>query len=223
MKNIVIVGATKDGGIILDSLDKNDEYKIVGFIDGSKEKGTEFNGYTILGTEVDLPNLIKDYNLDGGILAIENNWLRMKMAEKLNSIDPNFHFITIIHSSAIIGRNVKIGMGSLIMPGVIINANSSIGKFCNINANSSIGHDSNLKDFSSIASGVCTGGNLKLGEFSTISLGAKLIENITIGKHSIIGAGSLVVKNVKSLSVASGSPAIIVEKRKLGDSYSSKE
>ncbi|MDX1363472.1 acetyltransferase [Arenibacter latericius] len=216
MKNIAIVGAAKHGEVILGSLEKCEEYKILGFIDATKEKDTTHYGYKVLGSELDLPKLIKEHHLDGGILAIENNWLRMKMAEKLNSIVPNFKFITIIHSSAIIGRNVKIGKGSIIMPGVIINANSTIGKFCHVNANSSIGHDSTMKDFSSIASGVCTGGNLELGTYSSILLGAKLIENITIGEHSIVGAGSLVVKNISSLSVAYGSPAIVVEDRKLG-------
>ena len=219
MKNIVIIGASGHGGMLLDCIEKEGRYNVLGFVDSFKEKGTKMNGYEILGNELDLPKLIDKFNIQGAILAIGNNWTRKDVAKKISDSVPNFDFVSTIHPSAIVGKGVKIGKGSAILPGAIVNANATIGDFCILNTNSSLGHDGMMNDFSSIASGVCTGGDLVLGRFSAISLGANIIEKITIGEHSIIGAGSLVVKNVGSHSVVYGSPARFIRRRKIGDPY----
>ncbi len=219
MENIVIVGASGHGGMVLDCIEKERRYKVVGFVDSYKEKGAKFNGYDILGSELALPQLIDKFNIQGAILAIGNNWNRKNMANKIRNSVPELDFVSTIHPSATVAKGVKIGKGSAILPGAIVNANSTLGAFCILNTNASLGHDGLMDDFSSIASGVCTGGNLFLGRFSAISLGANIIEKITIGEHSIIGAGSLVVKNVGGYSVVYGSPARFVRRRSIGDPY----
>lgn len=219
MRNIVIIGASGHGGMILDCIEKEGRFRVMGFLDSFKKKGTKRNGYEILGTEKDLPFLIDKFNLYGVIIAIGNNWTRKRVAEKIKFIAPDLKFVTSIHPSCIIGKDVKIGQGTVIMAGAIINANSRLGNFCIVNTNASLGHDGNMLNFSSIASGVCTGGNLLLGRFSAISLGANVIENIIIGEQSVIGAGSLVVENVKGYLVVYGSPARTIRRRRAGDSY----
>ncbi len=219
MKNIVIIGASGHGGMLLDCIEKERRYNVLGFVDSFKEKGTKIYGYEVLGNELALPQLIDKFRIRGAILAIGNNWTRKNVAKKIKNNVPDLDFVSTIHPSAIVGKGVKIGKGSVVLPGAIVNANSTIGDFCILNTNSSLGHDGRMEDFSSIASGVCTGGNLVLGRFSAISLGANIIEKITIGEHSIIGAGSLVVRDVGSHSVVYGSPARFVRRRSIGDPY----
>lgn len=219
MKNIVIIGASGHGGMLLDCIEKEGRYNVLGFVDSFKEKGTKMNGYEVLGNELELPQLIDTFHIQGAILAIGNNWTRKNMANKINDIAPGLDFVSTIHPSAIVGKGVKIGKGSAVLPGAIINANATLGDFCILNTNASLGHDGHMEDFSSIASGACTGGELVLGRFSAISLGANIIEKITIGNHSVIGAGSLVVKNVGSHSVVYGSPARLIRRRRIGEPY----
>lgn len=219
MKKIVIIGASGHGGMILECLEKEGKYDMLGFLDSYKPKGSIYNDFEILGSEEDIPNLVESENLYGGIIAIGNNWTRKKMVDKIRSIKPDFKFISVIHPSAIISKNIPIGVGTIIMPGVIINANSVVGDFCIINTNSSLGHDGIMGDYSSISSGVAAGGNLRLGDFSAISLGANIIENITIGEHSIVGAGALVVKDIPEKVVVYGSPAKLVRYRNFQDPY----
>lgn len=219
MKNIVIIGASGHGGMLMDCIEKEGRFNVMGFVDSFKEEGTQMNGYEILGSEQALPRLIDKFNIQGAILAIGNNWIRKIMVNKIHDIAPDLDFVSTIHPSALLGKGVKIGKGSAVLPGAIVNANATIGDFCILNTNSSLGHDGYMEDFSSIASGVCTGGNLILGRFSAISLGANIIEKISIGEHSVIGAGSLVVKNVGSHSIVYGSPARFVRRRSVGDPY----
>jgi sugar O-acyltransferase (sialic acid O-acetyltransferase NeuD family) len=219
MQNVVIFGASGHGDVVLDCLEKQKKFNILGFVDSFKKKGKRRNNYQILGNEHDLPYLIEKFNLTGGIVAIGDNWIRKVIVDRIERIVPNFNFITAIHPKAIIGKDVHIGKGTTIMPGAVINANSRIGDFCIVNTNSSLGHDGNLQDFSSLASGVCTGGNFELGEFSAVSLGVNIIENIQIKEHTIVGAGSLVVKDIQNNVVAYGTPAKIIRKRTQGEGY----
>lgn len=222
MRNIVIIGASGHGAVVLDCIRKEGNYNVVGFVDSFVKKGRSYCGLKILGNEFDLPYLMEAFNLYGGIIAIGDNWTRKNMVHKVSKIVPDFKFISTIHPDASIGLSVSVGKGSVIMPGAIINANCEIGDFCILNTNSSLDHDGRIENFSSLAPRVCAGGNLFLGTFSAICLGANVIENITIAKHSVVGAGSLVINDVDSYVVAYGSPAKKIRRRNAGDPYLSR-
>ncbi|TDQ33396.1 acetyltransferase [Zeaxanthinibacter enoshimensis] len=219
MKNVVIFGASGHGSVVLDCIEQQGKYNVVGFVDSFKKKGRKFNGYEILGSENDLPYLKDKFNIKGGIVAIGDNWIRKIMVDKITAILPGFNFITAIHPRTIIGRGVVIGRGTVIMPGTTVNANSIIGDFCILNTNSSLDHDGHMKEYSSLAPMVCTGGNLELGQFSVIGLGTNVIESISIGDHTVIGAGSLLVHSMPGQVVAYGSPARIIRGRVIGEPY----
>ena len=76
MKNVLIFGASGHGSVVLDTLERSPEFSPVGFVDSFKEKGTKINGYEVLGTEKDLPVLVDRYDIQGGIVAVGDNWSR---------------------------------------------------------------------------------------------------------------------------------------------------
>ncbi|WP_019668811.1 acetyltransferase [Eudoraea adriatica] len=219
MKDIIIFGASGHGSSVLDCIEKEGKYKVAGFLDSFKKKGSKHNGYPILGSEYELPFLINKYNLREGIVAVGDNWSRSILVKKITKIVPDFNFISSIHPNTVIGNNVTIGSGVVIMPGVIINSNSTIGNHCILNTLSSLDHDGNMHEFSSLAPGVCTGGNFELGGYSAICLGAQIIENIKIGEHTVVGAGALVLNNLGSHLLSYGSPSKIIRNRSIGESY----
>tara|TARA_R110001583_G_scaffold118216_3_gene269488 strand:+ start:67754 stop:68506 length:753 start_codon:yes stop_codon:yes gene_type:complete len=219
MQNVIIFGASGHGSVVLDCLEKEGKYNVIGFIDSYKKKGSRINGYQVLGSEFDLPYLINRFNITGGLVAIGDNWIRKLIVDRIIKIIPNFNFVNTIHPKAILGKDVLLGCGNVLMPGAIINANSVIHDFCIINTNSSLGHDGIMESYSSLAPSVCSGGNLFLGQFTAVSLGVNIINGIEIGKHSVIGAGSLVVENFGDNIVAYGSPAKVIRKRVIGEPY----
>ncbi|MBM1105897.1 acetyltransferase [Aurantibacter crassamenti] len=222
MKNIVIIGASGHGNVVLDIIENEAKYNVIGFIDTYKEKCRLAIGYEVLGSEEELPYLMDKFNFSEGIIAIGDNWTRKKVVDKISKIVPKFRYISSVHPNAVIGRDVKIGLGTIVMPGAIVNSNANIGNFCILNTNSSLDHDSEIGDYSSLAPRASTGGHVRLGEFSAICLGANIIEGIHIGEHTVIGAGSLVVNNVKSFVMAYGSPSQVIRERAIGDPYLSK-
>lgn len=219
MKNIVIFGASGHGSVILDCIEREGKYNVVGFLDSFKKKDRQHCGHPILGNAFDLPYLMDKHNVYGGIVAIGDNWIRNAIVKRIVTVAHDFEFVSVIHPSAIIGRDVKIGRGVAIMPGAILNANSQVHDFCLLNTSASLGHDGVIQEFSSLAPKVCTGGAFNLGKFSAICLGTQIIENIRIGRHSVVGAGSLVVKDIDSYSLAYGAPAKVIRKRNAGEAY----
>ena len=219
MQNVIIFGASGHGSVVLDCLEKEGKYNLIGFVDSYKKKGSRINGYEVLGSEFDLPYLINRFNIVGGIVAIGDNWIRKLIVDRILKIVPNFNFVNTVHPKSILGKDVLLGCGNVFMPGAIVNANCTIHDFCIINTNSSLGHDGLMESYSSLAPSVCCGGNLYLGQFSAVSLGVNIINGIEIGRHSVIGAGSLVVESFGDNIVAYGSPAKIIRKRIIGEPY----
>lgn len=219
MENIVIIGSSGHAKVIIDIVEKEGKYKIAGVLDKFRDVGETTLGYRVLGKEEDLPRLVADYKLSGGIVAIGDNFIRSIVVAKVKEIYPGFIFVVAIHPQAIAARDVSVGEGTVVMAGATINPCCSIGSHCILNTASSLDHDSIMEDFSSLAPKATTGGNVKIGRFAAISIGATIIHGLHIGEHTVIGAGSTVLTNIDSYKVAYGTPAKEIRDRKAGDKY----
>jgi len=219
MENIVIIGSSGHAKVVIDIVEKEGKYKIAGFLDKFRDVGKMICGYRVLGKEEDLPRLVAEYKLSGGIVAIGDNFIRSTVVAKIRGICPEFVFAVAIHPQAIVANDVSIGEGTVVMAGAIINPCCSIGKHCILNTVSCLDHDSIMEDFSSLAPRATTGGNVKIGKFTAISIGATVIHGLHIGEHTVIGAGSTVLTNIDSYKVAYGTPAKEIRDRKAGDKY----
>lgn len=209
MKNIYIIGAGGHAKVVADIILKrkellNDNINLVGFLDeNSKESIFEF---PIVG-KIEMINELKKNKNNYFIIAIGNNQIR----EKLSNIY-DCQYITLIHPSAIIGSNVTIEEGTVVMPGVVINSYTKIGKHCIINSSSTIEHDNEIRDYVHISPNVSFGGNVKVGKNTWIGIGSIVIQRIKIGEYSIVGAGSVVVKNISDKIKAYGNPCREIDK-----------
>lgn len=103
--------------------------------------------------------------------------------------------------------DVRIGVGTAIMAGVVVNSATKIGKGCIINTSSSVDHDNLIADYVHISPGARTGGTVKIGKGSWIGLGSIIINNLEIMDRSIIGAGSLVIQDIMKSATYFGVPA----------------
>lgn len=143
------------------------------------------------------------------IIAIGNALIRQKLQNLV--LSSGFELITLIHPTAVIGSDVTIGNGSVVMPGAIINAKSTIGNGVIINSGAIIEHECTIGDFAHICPGVAIAGGSLVGERSWIGIGSSVIQNITIKSDITIGAGSVVVKDILEGSLAYGNPCRVVK------------
>ena len=219
MKNIIIFGAGGHAKVIVDIIEKQGKFNIAGFIGTHREKNTVIMGYKVIGDESSLKDIIFNYEIYGGIIGIGDNSIRAKVLDKVIKVIPNFKFVNCIHPKSILGKDVTLGEGNVLMAGVIINSSARIRNHCILNTNSSVDHDCLMSDFSSIAPNVTVGGNVKIGDYSAIGISTSIFHNVNIGKNCIIGGGSLVCSDTKENSVYYGSPCKFIREHTIGDKY----
>jgi len=213
-QNIVIFGGGNQCHYTIDIIEKQSLYNIVGIIDSIHEVNSIRFGYKIIGRQEDLIDIVKQYNIDGGVIAIGDNWIRHDVSEYIKTVIPEFVFINAIHPSVIVGDNVQLGSGIVAMAGCIFNPKSIIGNFTFFATGAQVEHDCIIEDFSSISAGSVTGGYVHLKRFSAITLGVTVLDRIVIGENTVVGAGSVVLKNLPDNVLAYGNPCMIIRTRK---------
>jgi sugar O-acyltransferase (sialic acid O-acetyltransferase NeuD family) len=210
---LFVIGASGHAKVLIDIIERQSVWRIAGLIDTYKSPGTELMGYPVFGSEDRLPELMSRYGARRAIVAIGDNRIRHQVALRVASIAPELIFVSAIHPSARIAREVEIGKGVAIMAGVTVNPGSRIGDFCYVNTNASVDHDNVLEPFSCIQPNAAAGGNVRLGAFSAIGMGATVVQGISIGEGSLVGAGSTVLDDIPDGVVAFGTPCRVIRTR----------
>jgi sugar O-acyltransferase (sialic acid O-acetyltransferase NeuD family) len=139
------------------------------------------------------------------VIAIGDNRVRKAISSAFDA-----HYICLFHPFSQISIRAKIGHGTVVIGGALINADARIGKHVIINTNSSIGHDVCLEDFVHIAPNVALAGHVHVGEGTFVGMGASVLPGIKIGKWCVIGAGSVVLQNVSDGATVAGNPARVI-------------
>ena len=194
-KNIILIGAGGHAKSCIDVIENStDNLKIFGLIEKNKNNKIFFN-YKIVGTEDKLKKFVK--KIKYALVAfghIKNLDKRKKVFKRLRKI--GFKFLVIKSKTAHISKNSKIGIGTIIMHGAVINAGAKIGTNCIINTNCTIEHDVIIGNNCHIAPGAVLNGNVKISDDSFVGSGAVIKENIKVSKNCIVGANSFLKKNL---------------------------
>ena len=188
---VLIIGAGGHATSCIEAIEAEDKKDIVGLIGTPEEIGKKLLGYEVLGSEKDFVALLElTTNLILGIGQIKSPNLRIEIKEKF--IKNGFNFESVISPTAQISKHAVIGVGTVIMHRVVINAGVKIGDYSIINTGSIIEHDSKIGDFSHISTGVISNGQTSIGNNTFVGSGTIIMEQIKIGDNCIIGMGQQV-------------------------------
>jgi|694.fasta_scaffold00162_20 sugar O-acyltransferase (sialic acid O-acetyltransferase NeuD family) len=218
-KRILLFGGGNQVHYTIDIIEKENKYEIVGIIDSVHEIGTERYGYNVLGRQENLSDIVKEHNIDAGIITIGDNWSRSIVYNAITKQMPSFQFVNAIHPSVIIGKNVDLGFGVVMMAGVIVNPLAKIGNFTFFATGCQIEHDCIIEDYASVSAGSVMGGYVTIGKFSAITLGVTILDRLKIGENSVIGSGSLVLKDIPDNVLAHGNPINKIRARITGEKF----
>lgn len=139
------------------------------------------------------------------IIAIGDNAIRKRVAAL------TLHkFTNAIHSSVILSSFASLGIGNMLLHGVIVQAQTTIGNHVIVNTGARIDHDCSIADYVHVAPSVVVCGTVKVGEGAFIGAGSTVIPGKRIGAWSVIGAGSVVISDIPDYAVAVGNPAKII-------------
>ncbi len=195
MEKIVLIGGRIDGhaGVIMDVLEINGEYEIVGIVDNTPElQGKKINGIPVIGSSDDLDAF--EWPADNVHIAIGDNKARGDLFRVTQNMGLNN--ITIVSPTAIISPAAKIGKGCFIGHRAIINNGAIINDAAIINTGAIIEHDNRIGYAAHVAPGTITAGRVRIDKYSFMGIGSTILPDISIGFGVMVGAGSVVVKNV---------------------------
>ena len=218
-KRILLFGGGNQVHYTIDIIEKENKYEIIGIIDSVHPIGTERYGYRVIGRQDNLIPIINQYRIDAGLITIGDNWSRFKVYNSIIEQVPSFEFINAIHPSVIIGKNVELGFGVVMMAGVIVNPLAKIGNFTFFATGCQVEHDCIIEDYASVSAGSVMGGYVTIGKFSAITLGVTILDRLKIGENSVIGSGSLVLKDIPDNVLAHGNPINKVRARAIGEKF----
>jgi sugar O-acyltransferase (sialic acid O-acetyltransferase NeuD family) len=216
---VVILGTSGHSKVVIDLVERSPGLELVGLLDPVATPGSLVLGYTVLGKDADLARLIADSGVQGVVIAVGDNWLRGKIAARIREGTPDVLFPSLVHPSACLASSTRLGCGTVVMAGCVVNSDARVGEFCILNTNCSVDHETVIGNFASVAPGAHLGGNVIVGSFTAIGLGANVIHRVHIGEHTVVGAGATVVRSIPGHVVAYSSPARVVRPRAVGEPY----
>ena len=207
MKDLVIIGAGGMGREIyyhaMECEGFETEYRIKGFIDDNIHSLDGFDNFPEVLDTVDHYNICEN---DVFVTSIGSVKSKRLCIEKI--INKGGTFISLIHPTARIAPDARLGTGVIIMRRVDIGSYTHVGNYSFIQADAVIGHDAIVGDFCRIDCKVVCVGGVKVEEAATIHTSAVISHRVTVGKRAIVGALSLVIRNVKDDTTVVGNPAL---------------
>lgn len=204
-EKIVLIGGGGHCKVVINTLLTLEKYQIIGFVD-NKNETKDVLGIKHIGCDDDLIDIFAKgcRNAFIAVGSVGDCRVRVKLADLANKI--GFRLPTLIHPSAIIAKDVRIGEGTFIAAGTVINPGAVVGSNVIINTRASIDHDCRIGDFVHLAPGATLSGGVEIGAKTHIGTGSAIIEYLKIGTETIIGAGSVVISNIPQRSMAFGNP-----------------
>ncbi len=211
LQKLVVMGAGGLGSEVVWAAENRNAnsptFEILGYCDDdSAKKGNTFFGYPVLGNPEEVDAMLPEK--PGFVCAIGNNRRRAQIVQRLMAL--NWTPVTVVEPSAIIARDVRIGLGTYIAAGSTLSPNAQVGSHVILNLNCMITHDNLVEDYVQICPGASLSG------FSVVKTGAVVGSNavvapcVSIGEWSTLGANSFAVESVPDGATAIGIPARVM-------------
>ena len=193
-KNIIILGGGGHCKSCIDIIEQEGKYIVAGILDKPEKIGTRVLNYEIIGTDDDIPKLVKHFRYFFiSIGQIRTPDKRIELFNLLSKYD--IKVPTIISPYAYVSRYTRIGCGTIVMHNATINACSIVGKNCIINSCALIEHDTIIGDHCHISTGAIINGTVNVGTGTFIGSGAVINNNCDLPERSFIKANSLYLGN----------------------------
>lgn len=204
---LVVFGAGGHAKVVIDAAEKQGYRRLVVADDAQTLWDGRLMGYVVHGGRDSLLKL--DFRAHA-IAAIGGNAARGQVAVWLAA--NGFTLATVRHPAAQVGRGARIGPGSLLAAGAIVNSDATLGEHVIVNTGATVDHDCVVGNCVHLAPGVHLCGTVAVGEGSLLGAGAVVAPGVRIGARCVIGAGATVIRDVPDGACVVGTPARPMER-----------
>jgi len=190
------------------------DYTVLGCTDkalGLSERSLgEGKSLRILGDDDILPELAERHPGLCGVLALgpELMDVRARLVRTLDRV--GISPVTVAHPRSIVSKLAKLGGGTVVSGGAIINAGTETGPHCALAAGAVIDHDTLLGTNVFVGQGARVSSYVRLEDNVAIELGACVNSRVCVGAGARVTGGAFVNTDVPDHAVVMGVPARVV-------------
>ncbi len=205
-KDIILVGAGGHCRSVIDVIEHENKFNIIGVLDPNHKFLTQVLNYPILGGDDEIEKLSKTINYFCITVGqTKSASIRINLFELIMK---HGGYLPVIQSPlSHVSKHAKIEEGTIIMHNVLVNANAKIGYNCIINTGSLIEHDVIVGNHCHISTKAVLNGRVNVGNESFIGSNTVVADSINICDNTIIGAGSVVIRSNFNSGIYAGNPA----------------
>lgn len=182
-------------------------YAIKGILGVSSQVGEKVLGYTVIGTDNDIPSFVAECDFIVTLGFIKDPEIRISLHKNIEMVGG--HLVTVIASTAHVSKYAELGAGTVVLHQACINAGAKIGKGCIINTFANIEHDAVIGDYCHISTGAMVNGGCKVGKHTFLGSQSVMVNGTCIPADCIIGAGLLIRKSISQRGVYAGTLVVL--------------
>ena len=191
MKDIVLIGGGGHCKAVIDVIEQEGQFNIIGIVDKSEMLGENILGYNIIGDDSELIKLAKSCkNALITVGQIRSPIPRIKLFDKLLKL--GFKLPFIVSPRSYISKHSNIGIGSIIMHDALVSSDAVIGDNCIINTRAIVEHGSIIGNHCHISTNAVINGEVVVGDGSFIGSGAITKEGVEVNNNFFAKAGSII-------------------------------
>ncbi len=208
---LVFVGAGelgRDALSVVEALERAGRgVELLGFVDDGAEPGTRIHDHPVLGGTAWLLERLDEVAVH---VAIGTPAVRERVVGRL--AEAGAAFATLAHPTAVVGRTVTVGEGTLVMAGVTTTVDTRIGAQVVVNPGCTLAHDVTVGDFAYLSPGVDLAGRVRVGRRAYLGTGAVAIPGVDVGEGAVLGAGCVAIRDVAPGTTVVGVPGRVLHR-----------
>jgi len=205
MPEILLIGASGLAREVLSLLRTHTDPRTVAFLDDRPELwGTSIDGVLVRGSLLDVVN----YPTAQVLLCVGRGSVRAALVERLDrlGIAPG-RYARVIHPSVEIPDSCQIGTGSILLAGVVLTTDVSLGDHVVVMPHVTLTHGDRVDSFATLCAGVTLGGDVQVGSGAYLGMNSAVRERVSVGANATLGTGAMLMQDLPSHETWVGVPA----------------
>jgi sugar O-acyltransferase (sialic acid O-acetyltransferase NeuD family) len=189
-QSVVVVGGGGHARVLLGVLARLKQFKVLGYVD-PRDHGPLL-GFKRLGDDSALTKHAKARGTAAviGLGKMKAGMERLELANHLR--EQGFKLPVIISPAAVVANDAKIGEGTVVLDGAVIQPGCVVGRAGIVNSNTFLGHDCTLGDDVHVAPAATLSGAVSVGDGAYVGVNATVVGPTHVMAGASVANGSVV-------------------------------